>query len=140
MSEVGKAFKELWNGIYHPRCACPDVEIGHVFDVMAKILSKTIKDKELIHHQACKYILSVLYFNSATEYHIKESWSYIAFPTSNRYQMDYDDVDKRVEEEFEYAKRELDKLLEMELVDTIMDGDFVKYKLTEKGRKLFENE
>ena len=140
MSEIGKAFKELWSEIYHPRCACPDVEIGHVFDVMAKILSKTIKDKELIHHQACKYILSILYFNPTTEYHIQDSWAHIIFPYSDRYKMEFDDVEKRVEEEFEYAKRELDKLLEMEFVDTITNDELVEYELTEKGRKLFENE
>lgn len=70
MDEVRIAFRELWEKIYNPKSACPDVEIGQVRDAMEEILNRPRKN--LPREQ--QFIIAQLSFSEMTELQLNKTW------------------------------------------------------------------
>ena len=115
---MSKLFSELWKKINNPRSACPDVEIGHVRQVMADILAE-YNNSNLSFEE--KWILALITISPIAMLDIEFYWE---DKSVDRYQIDYDELEHAIDESKRIAKETVDNLVNKEII-ALLDDEYV---------------
>jgi hypothetical protein len=126
-----KLFKELWKRITTPPSMCPDIEVGHVKELMCDILVD-YNDSDLTYEE--KWILASIQIQPNTFENIEFNWKY-ALEGNNKFRKDLQcseecmyDFDKH-DEYLKMISDELRKILNnlIEKEEIIVDNGVYKY-------------
>ncbi|HDY68564.1 MAG TPA: hypothetical protein ENH85_12320 [Candidatus Scalindua sp.] len=117
---MSKLFTELWSRINNPRSACPDIETGHVRQLMADILAE--HDQSDLSYEE-KWIRALVMIAPTRMSSIEFYWEYKS--VGHDYE-DFDELDRRTAEAKRIAKEAVKSLVDKD--EIILIGD--KYNST----------
>lgn len=129
--KILEAFHEVWNRLFNPRSGCPDVELGHVSDVMVDILIAAGKDDKLTPAQQWVFAkiclhpndrnspagLGMSYADRKVERYVEGEKDEYGYPKRR----DYEDIDRDQAALMVEAEEAALQLVEMGLL-TLEDG------------------
>jgi hypothetical protein len=140
------ALQKVWEKIYRPGSACPDVEIGYVHQVLAEVLAEVLKDSPSLESEASRFVLGSILISPKTKVDLDHEWfesKHVYSETPKPKDYNYEDPEYQVEitkyyekEEQEQAlrsqevKEALEKLVDMNLIvlkSNTEDERFPKY-------------